>query len=78
MPFGIGHDRFVDVFNSRSGAQLTSMEIKKKVQGKYPHLKLGSIIPTDHDDARNKGECRCAGTGREVFRRLGRNSYQVR
>lgn len=78
VDYGIGHERFRDIFKARSGEQLTSMEIKKAVHTEYRNLKLGSIIPSDHDGDHNLGECKCGGTGNEVFKRLGRNRYQVR
>ncbi len=77
MDYGIGHAGFLGAFKSRSGDQLTSMDIKKAVRKEYPNCNWRHY-PQRHDDDHNKGECKCAGTGNDLFKRLGRNSYQVR
>jgi hypothetical protein len=54
MPYGTDHDRFVNLFKSRSGQKLTRKEIIDIVQRAHPTLQRSSIMPSDHDDLGNK------------------------
>jgi hypothetical protein len=50
MAFGRDHDRLATIFQSRSGEELTTAEIKRIVQTTEPGLAPGSILPSDHDN----------------------------
>ena len=78
MPYGKDHDRFVRLFRSRSGETLTTAAIKQIVQRDSPALQSGSIIPSDHDDVQNKGECYCRPDNRHLFERVRYGLYRVR
>jgi hypothetical protein len=78
MPYGRDHDRFASIFESRSGEELTTAEIKRIVRATDPGLAPGSILPSDHDDVPCKNECDCRTAGQHLFERVGRVRYEVR
>ena len=78
MPYSKDHDRFARLFKPRSGETLTTAAIKEIVQRDSPELQQGSIIPSDHDDIPNKGECDCRGDRRHLFERVRFGLYKVR
>ena len=78
MPYGTDHDRFVKLFRSRSGQKLERKKIIDIVQAAYPNLERSSIMPSDHDDKGNKGECGCRKFNDHVFQRVGYGIYKVR
>lgn len=78
MDYGIGHERLLELFKSRSGEEVTGTQIKDEVLKKYPGLARASISPSDHDDDKNLGQCECAKQRDGLFKRLGWNRYLVR
>jgi hypothetical protein len=78
MPFGRDHDRLAAIFESRSGEELTTAEIKRIVRTKEPGLAPGTILPSDHDNLPCKNECDCRAAGRHLFQRVDRGRYKVR
>ncbi len=78
MPCGTDHDRFVNLFKSGKGRTLTRKQIIDIVQSSHPALERSSIMPSDHDDRGNKGECGCRKFNDHVFERVGRGIYKVR
>lgn len=78
MPHGADHNRFVALFKSRSGQTLERKTIIDIVQASYPSLQRSSIMPSDHDNIGNKGECGCRWSKDNVFERVGHGIYKVR
>ena len=78
MPYSTDHDRFVDQFKSRAGEVLERRRIIDIVQAAYPNLKRSSIMPSDHDNVGNEGECGCRKFNHHVFERVGYGIYKVR
>jgi hypothetical protein len=77
MPYSKDHDRFARLFKPRSGETLATATIKEIVQRDSPEMQSGSIIPSDHDDFPNKGECDCRRDKRHLFERVGYGLYKV-
>jgi hypothetical protein len=78
MPYGTDHDRFVKLFKSRSGQVLKREQIIDIVQKAHPTLARSSIMPSDHDNIGNKGECGCRKFNHHVFERFDYGMYKVR
>ena len=78
MPYSKDHDRFARLFKPRSGETLETATIKQIVQRDSPELQSDSIIPSDHDDIPNKGECDCRSDKRHLFERVRYGLYKVR
>lgn len=78
VPYSKDHDRFARLFKSRSGETLETAAIKRIVQSDSPELRSGSILPSDHDDVSNKGECDCRFDARYLFERVKAGLYRVR
>ena len=78
MKYGLDHYRFVALFNSRKGQTFARNTIIDIVQAAHPHLQRSSIMPSDHDNVGNKGECGCRKSKQNVFDRIGRGMYKVR
>ena len=75
------HERFVGAFKGLAGRELYFSEIKEIILNKFPKMKVGNIMPWDHDDVGNKNPCWCSKTEYRIFDRLDRRKpcrYHVR
>lgn len=71
------HQKFVQTFINREGAELSTHEIMRIRSDKFPDTKPGSILPNDHAEG-NKSPCWYAKTEYRIFDRIDRGCYRVR
>ena len=71
------HECFENAFQGCAGQVFTTEEIKRKLMAMYPDFSEGAVLPNDHSNVGNEGDCWCAKTPKRIFDRVDRGKYTV-
>jgi hypothetical protein len=70
------HQMIAFAVRGQVGKPLSNGDIKRHVLDMFPAFNPGSLLPNDHASG-NKSCCWCVGTAQQIFKKLGRNQYEV-
>lgn len=73
------HDDLARLMRPYQGQQLTTAEIRQRVEQSLPYADGQWVQPSDHCHNHTcEGACDCAKTDRAIFERIKRGRYRVR
>lgn len=70
------HDKIQIAVCLKRGEILSTADIRQLVLEAYPNFNEGSLLPNDHGNG-NAGQCPCAGTPRQIFKKTEKGMYLV-